>query len=151
MRKCEPSGSHFFYPAYLIELAADEKALLQSQSRPLTLHCGGQRVILAAISNHSSRTQWSFTLPTRRAPAQPARPIACSRSAKTSLAMGAPGNRGLALSSSVSGSAWQPPPSRPNHIPKKHAETCYLARAVGSMYDLLLGKGVLPCPSRNSR
>jgi len=30
-------------------------------------------------------------------------------------------------------------------------DPCRLARAVGSMYDLLLGKGVLPCPSRNSR
>jgi len=28
MRKCEPNGSHFFYPAYLIELAAAEKTLL---------------------------------------------------------------------------------------------------------------------------
>ena len=26
-----------------------------------------------------------------------------------------------------------------------------LARAFGAMYDLLLGKGALPCPSRNSR
>ncbi len=57
MRKCEPSGSHFFYPAYLIELAAAEKTLLQRHNLPLALHCGGERVILAAISNHSLRTQ----------------------------------------------------------------------------------------------
>src|ERR1700736_5992543 len=34
--------------------------------------------------------------------------------------MGAPGNGGLVLFSSVSASAWQPRPGRPNHIPKKH-------------------------------
>ncbi len=52
--------------------------LFQRHGLPLTLHCGGRRVILAAISNHSPRTQWSFTLPTRRAPVQPARPTAYS-------------------------------------------------------------------------
>jgi hypothetical protein len=35
--------------------------------------------------------------------------------------------------------------------PKKHRNSCHLARAVGAMYDLLLGQGALPCPSRNSR
>jgi hypothetical protein len=79
------------------------RPLRRRHSLPLTLQCRGQRVILAVISNHSLRTQWSFTLPTRRAPVQPARPTTCSRKAKTSPATGAPGNGGLALL----GSAWQ--------------------------------------------
>ncbi len=41
-----------------------------------------------------AETEWSFTLATRRAPVQPGRPTACSLSAKTSPAMGAPGNGG---------------------------------------------------------
>src|SRR6266571_4533375 len=98
-----------------------------------------------------AETEWSFTLPTRRAPMQPARPTACSLQANTLHAMGAPGNGGLALFSNASGSAWQPPPGRPNHIPQKTWNTLYLARAFGAMYDLLLGKGALPCPFRNSR
>jgi hypothetical protein len=102
MRKCEPSGSHFFYPAYLIELAAAEKAL-QRRNLPPTLHGGGQRVILARSQTTLVSRKWSFTSPTRRAPVQPARPTTCSRKARTSPATGAPGNGGLALL----GSAWQ--------------------------------------------
>ncbi len=37
---------------------------------------------------------------------------------KTSHAAGEPENSGLAPSSRASGCAWQPPPDRPNHIPK---------------------------------
>ena len=64
-------------------------------------------------------TEWSFTLPTRQAPIQPARPTACSLQVKTLRAVGAIENGGLALFSSASGSTWQPPPDRHNHIPKK--------------------------------
>jgi len=46
----------------------------------------------------------------------------------------------------MAASSW---PTQP--YAQKHRNTCHLARAVGSMYDLLLSKGVLPCPSRNSR
>src|SRR6267143_864132 len=53
-----------------------------------------------------AETEWSFTLPTRQAPIQPARPTACSLQAKTLRAVGAPGNGGLALFSSASGSAY---------------------------------------------
>ena len=55
-----------------------KQASVQRRSLPSTPHCGGQRFILATISNHSRETEWSFTLPTRRAPVQPAQPTACS-------------------------------------------------------------------------
>ena len=66
-----------------------------------------------------AETEWSFTLPTRRAPIQPARPTACSLQAKMLPVVGAPGNGDLAPFSNASRSTWQPPPGRPNHIPKK--------------------------------
>jgi hypothetical protein len=71
------------YHRYRLRAAA--QTLRRRHNLPLALYCGGQRIILAAISKHSSRTQWSLTLPTRRAPAPPARPIACSRSVKNRL------------------------------------------------------------------
>ena len=138
---------------WLVRITANCPNLLDAPKRRLPYTCIGEgSASLSPLSRPIlAETEWSFTLPTRRAPIQPARPTACSLQANTLHAMGAPGNGGLALFSNASGSAWQPPPSRPNHIPQKTWNTLYLARAFGAMYDLLLGKGALPCPSRNSR
>ena len=138
---------------WLVRITANCPNLLDAPKRrlPSTLHWEGSASFSPLSQPILAETEWSFTLPTRRAPIQPARPTACSLQANTLHAMGAPGNGGLALFSNASGSAWQPPPSRPNHIPQKTWNTLYLARAFGAMYDLLLGKGALPCPSRNSR
>src|ERR1700730_6102935 len=66
-----------------------------------------------------AQAEWSFTLPTRRVPIQPARPTACSLQAKTMPAVGASGNGGLALFSNASRSAWQPPMADTIIYPRK--------------------------------
>src|SRR5439155_16402573 len=100
--------------------------LLKNPSPILDPHKPPRKHILCSTlsqngARHSchDRANVLLTLRTRRAPVQPARPTACSQQVKTSHAAGVPENSRLVLSSSASGCAWQPPPDRSNHIPKK--------------------------------
>ena len=107
MQQQRNPGEDVIYPTLDRARSGREAVIAETHNLPSTPHHGGQRVILAAISNHSSRTQWSFTLLTRQAPTLLTRRAACSLQAKTLLAAGAHGSSGLALFSRASGSAWQ--------------------------------------------
>jgi hypothetical protein len=54
------------------------KPLFQTHNLPFTPYCGGQRAILACYLKPFFEDAMVLTLPTRRAPLQPARPTACS-------------------------------------------------------------------------
>ena len=138
---------------WLVRITANCPNLLDAPKRrlPSTLHWGGQRVILATISTHSGGDGMVLHL-----------------ADKTSANTTSPANSMLATSEYVAcnGCAWK---WRPRSVLQcigvrmaasswptqsytpKNMDTLYLARAFGAMYDLLLGKGALPCPSRNSR
>jgi hypothetical protein len=91
MRKCEPSGSDFFYPAYLIEFVAAEKTSLQRHNLPFTL----QRTAARDSSRYLKPFLWDV--------------IVLHLADKTSASTTSAANSMLAISENVacSGCAWK--------------------------------------------